>query len=366
MKFKYTFILFLCVFVAVFATGCQSNGQSELDSKQSSLTEQQTDDDLQKLYGYYTDGYDQYIKITENLYEERFLPDGTIYQSIPIDHIVSDKLETGTIQYKLVPVDSQEKPIYFTLNTDGELRSEHTVAVLIPVTQEEYDSLQSILDNKNEQETSSNADVTIEEEYEEEYTEEIPWYEAEFQTYQVINDLGEIDNLFAVGKNEEAVNMVNEKIFQNLDTKVDQYISERQYWKAQNYVAMYQAYLNPNSYLYGVDYSYLQSYFDDNYRSYSAGIFTATQPYLDKIAQAAEQDTNVVSQQECVYLLNEKLQESNLSTIGGLWKKTQCYFYYANIMNQGNATDYYIVDPYNQEVYYLPKSYFFIDGSMLA
>ena len=260
MKFKYTLILFFCIFVAVFVTGCQNNRQSASNTNQTTLNEQQTNDDLQKLYGYYTDGYDRYIKITEDLFEERFLPDGTVYQSISIDHIVSDQLETGTIQYKLVPVDSQEKPIYFTLNTDGELRIEDTVSVLISVTQEEYDSLQSLVDNRSEQETPSNAYDTTEEEN----MEEIPWYEAEFQTYQVVNDLAEIDNLFAVGKKEEAIKMVNEKILKNLDTRVNQYISERQYWKAQNYVAMYQAYLNPNSYLYGVDYSYLQSYFDDN------------------------------------------------------------------------------------------------------
>ena len=362
MKFKYTLILFFCIFVAMFVTGCQNNRQSASNTNQTTLNEQQTNDDLQKLYGYYTDGYDRYVKITEDLFEERFLPDGTVYQSISIDHIVSDQLETGTIQYKLVPVDSQEKPIYFTLNTDGELRIEDTVSVLISVTQEEYDSLQSLVDNRSEQETPSNAYDTTEEEN----MEEIPWYEAEFQTYQVVNDLAEIDNLFAVKKKEEAIKMVNEKIFKNLDTRVNQYISERQYWKAQNYVAMYQAYLNPNSYLYGVDYSYLQNYFDDNYKNYSAGIFTATQPYLDKIAQAVEQDTNVVSQQECVYLLNEKLLENNLPTTGGLWKKTKCYFYHLEILNQGTITDYYIVDPYNQKVYYLPRSYFFIDGSMLA
>ena len=52
----------------------------------------------------------------KDLYEEQFLPDSTVYQSIPIDHIVSDKLETGTIQYKLVPVNSKEKLVYFIIN----------------------------------------------------------------------------------------------------------------------------------------------------------------------------------------------------------------------------------------------------------
>ncbi len=203
------------------------------------------------------------------------------------------------------------------------------------------------------------------------------WYVEAFNSLQVMADLQSINNLFAVGRFDEAEAAIQEKIYDNLDKKVDEFISKRQYWHAENYATMYERFLDVNAGLHGANYPFVEDYFDERYKSYksgdnsyglSSGITAIVQPYIKKIHAAAANDTDVLTKEEALYLLNNHLIGLNMEPATWLEQRNDSLGYHYGVYDyNANGDDlFYIVCPYTKEVYpELPDHQFFTEGIVL-
>ena len=195
----------------------------------------------------------------------------------------------------------------------------------------------------------------------EEAGEEPSWYEQEYTTYQYLNDLGEIENLFATGKKEAAVKKFNASVVAGIKEKVPKFIQKREYWLAQNYLAMFQKkYSNTSECIYPFTYQYLNETYIN--RVSHNGIDALVYPYYRQISAAARADTVAISKEAAVYKVNEVLIQNHYPTVTGLRSVSNEYLYLTDIVENYESVLFFIVNPYTAAVITLPASYFFTDG----
>lgn len=206
----------------------------------------------------------------------------------------------------------------------------------------------------------SKAEETSETEQSSNFEQEISWYDEYFDVETAKNDLQMIDNLFAVGKQEEAIAALNEMVFNKISDKIHSFIKKREFWAAYNYIAMYSRHLDANSFYLGVRFSYVQKYINDNY----SNLNSAFKPYKKEVFNAANKDRRV-NKQECVYAMNEYLIANGIPTVSGLWNEEYFEFYQHELLSDNSDTIwYYIVNSHTKEVYDFPPKYMFIDGNV--
>lgn len=192
------------------------------------------------------------------------------------------------------------------------------------------------------------------------------WYETEYCTYQIYNDLYEINNLLAVGKKDQAQQAIDEKIIKVLDQKVTDLIRRREYFLAQNYVALYQKVLGINGTLYGYgeDYGFLKEYLKQTqinpHNANCSGINIIAQKYHHQIAVAADADADVLSREQSLYKHNEYLLAAGQPVVQSMF--SDGYSYQTHIVSNGEVEWYLILNPYTGKTVELPKAYYFYDG----
>ena len=373
IKFVLTILLLsLCLTACGEAVGDKLTTESENTPSQDETTNAVDLFDL--VYGCY-ECNDTYIRLTKDSFEMKDKKSGALIYSSTVKEVTVKKTDDGTVEYRVVFDGDSHEPITIYYTSNGIFQDSES-EIYSKISDNDYDSIMlvpaetsdEIGDNTTMPDTDtddSGDNITNDDSYsDDEYYEDpgIPWYEYEFLTYTVYDDLYTINNLLAVGDIAEAEAMIEEKIFTNIETRVQKYISERKYFLAQNYVCMYQAYIGIHYYSYGCNYPFLKNYFDNKYPSH--GIYKPTQKYFTMIYQAVIKDQEYLSKDESMYLLNRILIENGQNPVTGLFTRTNYYAYFYDLVGADtNTYGFIIVDPYTQEVYDLPISYsFFEDG----
>lgn len=361
MKFR---IFLLLLLLCIIFSGCANSNNEILETTTNTETteaptievtevENITADDL---YGYYSvDGY--YIKIDKDIYESKSISNGFVLVTETIKKIDFETLSDGRTKFSINFEGNSLDTMNFFLNKDKQLCDENGT-IYQNVQKEQYDSKVFTEPTTEPESTNKVNDY---------------WYEDVFETNKVKGELNEINNLFATGKDEQAISMIDEKIFDNLDRKVDEFIENREFWIAQNYVAMYNAYLGINNELFGVSYPFVSDYFEDVYREennkfyeYSKGLTALLQEYYLKIAQAAYSDDDCLSRMDSLYLLNEFFIENGQNPVNGLFSKNEYYMYFYDTYDSNfSNTGYFIVCPYNKKIYYVTNQYYFLDNGLI-
>lgn len=350
MKLKKLSIWLLTAMICCILSACSTKTvQPAADFLFDDRAAEQTT--VQKIAGYYI-LEQSYVKITENCYESKLINNGNTIYSAAITEVTESPLIGGGTEINLM-LDINDGITLYLLQ-DGKLYNIDNVE-MIPISQAEYDALQP---TQPEQSTDA-------QEEEEPYFD---WYETEYCTYQVYSDLYEINNLLAIGKKDEAQAMFDQKIIAVLDQKVADMINRREYFLAQNYVAMYQKVLGANSTLYGYgeSYSFLKDHLDDTlqnpYAVNCSGINIIAQKYHHQIAVAADADADVISREDSLYKMNEYLLSINREVVTGLFQPSDGYCYFSDVVQNGESVYYFILNPYTKQVHGLPSNYYFYDG----
>lgn len=372
MNSKKALLLILTIMLLLQSCG-KSNTNEPHDSTSANIEETITDtiadteeplNQNQSIYGYY-EVDDKFINISEKYYEEKDIDSGLIIQSLIVDEIQESKSDDGITEYVIIFYRDSPERITLFRQHDGSLKDSFS-SLYISIDESKYNSVPSVY----------NVDTDDSLDYVDNYIPQVPWYEQEFQTYTVIDNLRSIDNLFAVGKTSEAEAMINEKIFGDIDNKVHEYLANREYFLAQNYVSMYEMYLGTYDYLYSSNrYNFLKQYLNDKYHNYNdgkntyriEGIAAPLQDYYGKIYEAAIKDVDVISREESLYLLNQELLNNGYSAVTNLFYKSGFFIYRYDIVdNTGSTLEFIFVDPYLQKVYSMPREYgFFFDAIII-
>ena len=367
MRYK-IFASFAVIALIVSMVGCGEKNANVIETTTPTETtapkiSYSRDDYFNKLYGYY-ESEDSYISISEDNYQEKNKESGeVIKEGMLIDNSVSLEKDNA-VSFEFTFYRASYPSIYWNMDSEGNVTTAHGVS-LKRISQEEYESVET---KKSEPSSTAETDDYGYEENEYVYTP--PWYIETFDLYMMKADLHYIDNLLAVGKEDEALAAIEEKIFDKLDSKVSELINSREYWAAHNYVAMYNVYMGCTSNAVNVEYHFLENFFEEKYKSYDtidatiprSGRFSDfTQKYFLRIIEAKKADEDYLSKDECLYLLNDYFLQNGYQARTGLWD--DYYMYFTDNFDQNFApTEYYVVCPYTKQIRYLHVDYYFMDS----
>lgn len=240
MKLK---LFSLILTMSILLSGCGSgNASKSVDNKKSKAIEttEKLGISIEDIYGYYEDNEGCYFKITKKIYETKY--DGTVLYSSKIKDIKSVDLEKGKTQFLIYTKDDPDNPMMFLMNKKKQISLDGD-NFFAAIDKDTYDN--SVPTNDYDDEYYED-DYYEDDYYEDEYYDELAWYEETFDMYVVQEQLQEIENLLATGKKEEANNLVETNIFKKIQDNVNKYINSREYWVAQNYVAMYYVLIDEN------------------------------------------------------------------------------------------------------------------------
>lgn len=363
----------LILTIGVFLSGCGSNNTSNsIDSTASTETAIATTEkqgvSVEDIYGYYESDDGCYFKITKNIYETKY--NGNVLYSSKIKDIKLVELDKGKTQFLIYIKDNPDTPMIFLMNKEKKLSAENFDS-FSPIDKDTYDN--SVPTNDYDEEYNE-YDYYEDEYYEDEYyEEELAWYEETFDMHIVKEQLQEIENLLATGKKKEANKLVDTYIFDKIQANVDEYIYTREYWVAQNYVAMYYVLIDERYYWYGCDFSFLNNYLDNEYICTDLVVNAENdfrgylQKYYVQIAEAAISDNNYISKEECLYLINEVMIENGEELANGLLSDAERFSYLHGVYQNNSDDDYfYFVCPYSQNVYYIPYLYNFLEDLAIS
>lgn len=364
----------LCAFIllCIVLSGCTSNNDESTETtvqttaKAATTTVQTTPETtkannptVEDLYGYYSvEGY--YIKITKDIYETKSMSNGYIMTSEKIIKIDTEPLSNGKTKFTLYFNSETFAPtaeIY--LNSNKEYCT-NDGAVYSRVSQKEYDNIVYTEPPTVPKSRSNPYDC---------------WYAEAFDMYTTESQLQEIENLLATGKKDEAAKLIETNIFGKIENKINEFLDNREYWAAQNYVAMYNVLLDDTYYWYGCSYPFINKYFEEDYtdselaNGANRNFNGYTQKYFVQIAKKVYADNNYISKEECMYLVNEVLLNNGEQVTSVLYSDTFDYEYaYVHGVYHSNSDDdyYYYVCPYSQNVYYVPYLYSYIEDSIVS
>ncbi len=374
-KFK---IIVACILILLSFSACaKSNPKPEASNKEDVVTKTEKnpvtkDDYLNALYGYYdSDGY--YFYIAEDSFKKKNKTDGTLAVSGMVNEINVQMADDGVI-FDIIFYRDSYRPISMYCNSEGVITDDYN-NVYVEISKKQYDSVipvSSDYETEGSESLDYNYDDDFGTDYSDQTTIELPWSAETFDIITLVKDLQYIDNLFAVGKKSEAEKEIQARIFDELDTKVDELIKSREYWAAFNYVAMYNVHVMDNDV--GISYSFIDEYFEEEYKSNDAMTIDMagqrfsdfTQKYYIKILKAKKADKNRLSQQDCLYKMNEYLLENGLGTKSGLWDGEYQHMYFTDFLDQNyDVTDYFIICPYTGQIRHLPANLYYMDHGLL-
>ena len=374
-KFK---IIVACILILLSFSACaKSNSNPRTSNEEDVVTKTEKnpvtkDDYLNALYGYYE--YDDYYYfIAEDTFEKKNKIDGKLENSGMLASIEVYMQDDG-VSFDIIFYRDAYPKVTMLCNSKGVITDEYN-NIYVEITKKQYDSVTPVEPNY-EAEGSDSPDYNYDDDfgtgYSDQTTIELPWSAETFDIITLVNDLQYIDNLFAVGKKGEAEKEIQARIFDKLDTKVDELIKSREYWAAFNYVAMYNVHVMDNDV--GISYSFIDEYFEEEYKSSDAITIDMagqrfsdfTQKYFIKILQAKKSDKNRLSQQDCLYKMNEFLLANGLGTKSGLWDGEYQHMYFTDFLDQNyDVTDYYIICPYTGQIRHLPANLYYMDHGLL-
>lgn len=91
------------------------------------------------------------------------------------------------------------------------------------------------------------------------------------------------------------------------------------------------------------------------------------QKYFVQIAEAAISDDDYISEEECLYLVNEVMIENGEELADVLFDSDGGFSYLHGIYHSNCDDDYfYYVCPYSQNVYYIPFLYDYIEATTIS
>lgn len=347
---KIKLIIVSILIVCVFSSCSESTTNSETAA--TTKLKPTTEDYLNTLYGYH-ESNDICYWITENLMETKNKSDKTLRTSKISISVVTENDKV----YFNIEKENSNKIFSIYIDSDGILYDDYGNQ-LTKISKEQYDSLEAVVDEP---------ETTVSDDFDEDNIQESPWYSETFNIYSLRTDLQYIENLLAVGNESEALVAIKEMLFDQLDKTVDKLIKSREYWAAYNYVAMYNEHLSSqDTDIYG-SYPFLEDYFEEKYTSDDAiygiskrGFSDFTQKYYLKIIKAKKADKHYISEQECLYKLNEYFLQNGYKAVSGLWENY--YMYQTSNLDQNFVpTEYYIVCPYTKQIRYIPAEFYFMD-----
>lgn len=341
-------VLLLCL------TGCSTKNKKTDNSVASLLSSAETKDDYIKIAcGYYECG-NSYYNIGKEYCEEKDKTNGELLRSGNINDVEIELLDDKKIRITFVFYRDSYPRITMILCQNGDVLNAYE-SKMKHIKKEDYDKIKSI---QNENQNSSDVIVPS---ANDEYTYETPWYEEEFRYYEVIGNLSEIERLFAVGKKDDAVKALKEKVEGAIKSKIPELINRREYWLARNYLAMFQTeYKNVSGKKYPFTIDYMQNAYPTHHRS-DVGINAFVYDYYLEIEKAAKADTIEISMENAVYKVNELLINYNYPTVTRL-RTINNYAYLTDIVENFESVLFFIVNPYTQSVKTLDAKYFFTDG----
>lgn len=363
----------LCAFLllCIVLSGCAKNNDESTETtvqttaKAATTTVQTTPETtkannptVEDLYGYYLiQGH--YMRIEKDYYETKYLPEGSIGSSAKINSIKEIILDDCTTEF-IIDIDwAMDEPMILYINKNKELCTQ-TGDICQRIDKETYDNIVYTEPPTVPKSRSNPYDC---------------WYAEAFDMYTTESQLQEIENLLATGKKGEAAKLIETNIFGKIENKIDEFLDNREYWAAQNYVAMYNVLLNDTYYWYGCSYPFINKYFEEDYtdselaNGASRNFNGYTQKYFVEIAKKVYADSNYISKEECLYLVNEVLINNGENVTNVLYSDAFDYEYaYVHGVYHSNSDDdyYYYVCPYSQNVYYVPYLYSYIQDSIVS
>lgn len=405
-KLFVTYLLLTCILTTFALSACSdketSDATSDVSSQEASTNENSADvsqsmseeaseesktqlvtknDYLNALYGYYVCN-DYYYYISEETFEKKHKTEGTIDISDDISEI-DVKLADNGVNFNIIFYRNGHMPVSMSCDSNGNITDDNGEN-FTEISKEEYESVEPSMpdelfpqpDYEDDAELDSPTDDYDQGDYgdyiggyDQEYYEKYYWYLSAFDMTGLRYDLRMMDNLLAVGKVDEAAAQIQVKIFDKLDVKVDEFIKKRQYWQAYNYVAMFNVHLSGRERAECGEYYFLEDYFEEIYTSNgefdngplgNRSFANYIQKYYIKIYQARKTDTNYISKEQCLYKLNEYFLNQGYGTKTGLLDGK--FMYFTEILdNNFSPTEYYIVCPYTDEIFYLPVHHYFMD-----
>ena len=300
-----------------------------------------------------------YLKISPKSCEEKSKTTGEVLREGEIIETELELQENSKAKLSFIFYRDAYPRIEVVINSSGKVYNS-SGAELTRISESEYNQIKAASSQPLATAESSAESFGLEE-----AGEELSWYEQKYTTYQYLNDLGEIENLFATGKKEAAVKKFNASVVAGIKEKVPKFIQKREYWLAQNYLAMFQKkYPNTSECSYPFTLQYLQ----ENYVNKTSririnnGIDALVYPYYRQISAAARADTVAISKEAAVYKVNEVLIQNHYPTVTGLRSVSNEYLYLTDIVENYESVLFFIVNPYTAAVITLPASYFFTDG----
>lgn len=363
----------LCAFLLLYIvlSGCTSNNDESTETtvqttaKAATTTVQTTPETtkannptVEDLYGYYLI-QGNYMRIEKDYYETKSLPEGSIGSSAKINSIKEIILDDCTTEF-IIDIDwAMDEPMILYINKNKELCTQ-TGDICQRIDKETYDNIVYTEPPTVPKSRSNPYDC---------------WYAEAFDMYTTESQLQEIENLLATGKEGEAAKLIETNIFGKIENKIDEFLDNREYWAAQNYVAMYNVLLNDTYYWYGCGYPFINKYFEEDYtdselaNGASRNFNGYTQKYFVEIAKKVYADSNYISKEECLYLVNEVLINNGENVTNVLYSDAFDYEYaYVHGVYHSNSDDdyYYYVCPYSQNVYYVPYLYSYIQDSIVS
>lgn len=363
----------LCAFLLLYIvlSGCTSNNDESTETtvqttaKAATTTVQTTPETtkannptVEDLYVYYLI-QGNYMRIEKDYYETKSLPEGSIGSSAKINSIKEIILDDCTTEF-IIDIDwAMDEPMILYINKNKELCTQ-TGDICQRIDKETYDNIVYTEPPTVPKSRSNPYDC---------------WYAEAFDMYTTESQLQEIENLLATGKEGEAAKLIETNIFGKIENKIDEFLDNREYWAAQNYVAMYNVLLNDTYYWYGCSYPFINKYFEEDYtdselaNGASRNFNGYTQKYFVEIARKVYADSNYISKEECLYLVNEVLINNGENVTNVLYSDAFDYEYaYVHGVYHSNSDDdyYYYVCPYSQNVYYVPYLYSYIQDSIVS
>ena len=324
-----------------------------------SCKEKTRDDYIAAACGYYETA-DSYLKIGEKSCEEKNKTTGEVLREGEIINTELELLEDSKTKLSFIFYRDAYPRIVVEINKAGKVY-DSSGTELTRISESKYNQIKaadSLQQPATAESSAANSGV-------EEANEKPSWYEQEYTTYQYLNDLGEIETLFATGKREAAIQKFNASVVAGIKEKVPKLIQKREYWLAQNYLAMFQKkYPNTSGCSYPFTFQYLQeNYVNKTSRiRISNGIDALVYPYYNQISAAARADTVAISKEAAVYKVNEALIQNHYPTVTGLRSVSNEYMYLTDIVENYESVLFFIVNPYTAAVITLPANYFFTDG----
>lgn len=355
-KFLAIVLIVLTLFLCLCGCGNQNVSEENISGSdiESNATAVKLKADKNSIYGYYeTD--DGYFAISKTYYERTQKGSDIYDETGDIDEVVCNELSDGSLEFCVTIYRTAVKTYILK---DGVLTDEFG-NVCIPLTKDEYvNKLENCYMEKPAYLDMSSDKFDVNE-----------WFRIE--TDYMHSTFTTINNLFATGKKDEAVSLIETNVFQYMDAKIEECINNRQYWIGYIYTTGWYHALEDSGTV-GVyssdDYPWVNDYFDSIQILYFRNKMKVK---LDYIYSKEVEDTDFLPKENCVYIMNDYFIGVGKPTVTALWqgritgtggKSKYCnYYYHEEVDDNGKVVCCYAFNAYKQKIYVFSSEYFFTD-----